>query len=187
MGNDELLEMENGGINLEYYERRSEELLEIARQYLEGIAFMHQMGVQHNDLKLSNVAVDEDTGRVSILDFGLATRCDKGGKGCRLDGQFFGTKGWTAPEVGSRKPYYARLADLWAAGKVIMETLKTCGAVPDGEFISGICHELMEDDPDKRPEVEDVVRRIEQRLSMHSPKSDGSSAFTMVELEDVFL
>ena len=77
--------------------------------------------------------------------------------------------------MASACPYYARLADLWAAGKVILETRKTCGGVPDGEFIS------------KRPEVEDVIRRIEQRLSTHSPKSDGSSALIMVELEDALL
>ena len=106
-GRGELILLENGGTSLEVYLKNRQcgagELLGIVRQYFEGVGFLHEIGIQHNDLKLSNVTVDP-SGHVFIIDFGLATCRRKrhysgSGRDSLLSGRFMGTEGWTAPEV----------------------------------------------------------------------------------------
>lgn len=142
--------------------------LRIAGQLFAGISFMHAMGVQHNDLKPSNIVVagsDENTERVYIIDYSLATLFPDAGERCFLEGDFIGTEGWTAPEVGKGVTYNAAKADLWAAGKVVLEFFRDAGL--DEEtigFIRSICEKLMDNDPDKRPQIEDVSSRVKSRL-----------------------
>ncbi|KAH9935950.1 kinase-like domain-containing protein [Epithele typhae] len=43
---------------------------------LDGVAACHNAGVFHRDLKLANILVDEERGRVCVVDFGFATTED---------------------------------------------------------------------------------------------------------------
>lgn len=54
--------------------RGSDAGFEIVRQMLSGLAAAHAAGIVHGDLKSSNVMISNDTGRVTIMDFGLARR-----------------------------------------------------------------------------------------------------------------
>ena len=42
------------------------------RGLLEGVGFIHSMGIMHRDLKPQNIVFDHVHGQVTILDFGLA-------------------------------------------------------------------------------------------------------------------
>ena len=48
------------------------EAVRIAREMAEGLAAAHQCGLLHRDVKPANVWLEEGTGKVRILDFGLA-------------------------------------------------------------------------------------------------------------------
>ena len=43
----------------------------LMKQLLQGVAYLHQQGIVHRDLKLSNILVDNDF-NLKICDFGLA-------------------------------------------------------------------------------------------------------------------
>ena len=61
------------GLKLEYPDKRmpEEKVRELAVQISEGIAYAHDKGVIHKDIKPQNVMVDGD-GEVKIMDFGIA-------------------------------------------------------------------------------------------------------------------
>lgn len=162
----------DGGVRLDSLTMQGsagDRYLKIVQKIFEGIEFMHDKGVQHNDLKPANIVIsetDEKPDTVYIIDYSLATRsCDVSGS-CRLRGEFLGTEGWTAPEVGRGKPYDAAKADVWAAGKVVFEFCMGMEPVDETwEFIRRICVELMDPDPTKRPQIKDVSSRVKARMS----------------------
>ena len=68
---------------------------DLGRQLLLGLGFLHDRGIVHRDLKLSNLLIGTD-GRLKIADFGLAARLELPG-----DEQFTlcGTPNYIAPEI----------------------------------------------------------------------------------------
>jgi tetratricopeptide (TPR) repeat protein len=97
-----------------------EPAVDIGVQLADALAAAHDAGVVHRDLKPSNIAVTP-TGRVKILDFGIAHVGPSGARaGTR--GPAFGTPGYTAPEQMSGGPGDAR-SDIFGLGAVMYELL----------------------------------------------------------------
>lgn len=83
------------------------------RQILMGVCYMHDKGVIHRDLKLSNILLDGNS-RVKICDFGLAIRSND----LRLDQKHIcGTTNYLAPEVFNREGF-SFSSDIWAVGVI---------------------------------------------------------------------
>ena len=79
--------------------RRRFSMEESARLVLElanAVAYAHEHGVVHRDLKPGNILLSED-GQPQITDFGLAKRTDRPSQ-LTMDGQILGTPGYMAPE-----------------------------------------------------------------------------------------
>ena len=47
-------------------------MLRIGRETASGLAAAHRRGLIHRDIKPANLWLEDETGRVKILDFGLA-------------------------------------------------------------------------------------------------------------------
>ena len=93
-------------------------------QFLEGVAFLHEHGVAHMDLKPANLLVDPKRSlspRLSIIDFGLSVFVES--EKTEVTG-YRGTPSWVAPEVGTEhgtaQKYSAILADRWSCGQVLL-------------------------------------------------------------------
>jgi Tol biopolymer transport system component len=111
-----------------------EEMLAIARQIAEGVAYAHEKGVIHRDLKPANIKITPE-GNVKVLDFGLA-KVLEGPKNLdsdasqfpnydnptTLEGMILGTAAYMSPEQAKGKPVDKR-ADIWAFGVVLYELL----------------------------------------------------------------
>jgi len=98
---------------MESLPRSPEALRPILHQVLELIAFVHQRGVLHLDLKPANLLLDRD-GRVHLLDFGLAVHTGAASSG--------GTPFFASPEVllGALPD---RRADLFSIGAMVVHAL----------------------------------------------------------------
>lgn len=88
--------------------------VEVMLGVLEGLAYAHQKGVIHRDIKPQNVMVDLAK-RPRIMDFGVALR-----RGSPSD--MSGTTGYMAPELLKNMPVDAQ-ADVFAAGMMLYQLL----------------------------------------------------------------
>jgi serine/threonine protein kinase len=105
----------------DYFSPPTPELASFPEQFLEAVAFLHERGVAHMDLKPGNVVVDgmdrDRPPRILIIDFDLSIFVE--GEDTMTEG-FCGTPPWIAPEVGMpNMKYSAILADRWACGRMV--------------------------------------------------------------------
>ena len=117
------------------------EALPVARQIAEGLEAAHQQGVLHRDLKPANIRLTP-TGRVKLLDFGLAKALQPQGdlpshlptlsapESLERSG-VAGTAPYMSPEQ-ARGEAVDRRTDVWAFGCVLYEMLTGRRAFPGG-------------------------------------------------------
>ena len=67
------------------------------RQVLKTISFMRSRGISHRDIKLDNIALDDDF-NIKVLDFGFAIP-EEGRDASGMVYSAIGTPGYKAPEV----------------------------------------------------------------------------------------
>jgi predicted Ser/Thr protein kinase len=172
------------------------------RQLAAGLSSLHQAGKLHRDVKPSNILVDPE-GRVVLLDFGLAAALGSNG-----EAEIVGTMAYMAPEQAwGAQPHPA--ADWYGAGVVLYQSLT--GRLPfDGsatqilmkkrsnltagprslaphvpEEIDLLVRTLLDPDPTRRPDGEQILRLIDRLeapagasvLVRREPAATGSIPF----------
>ena len=140
-------------------------------QILDALEYLHQRGVVHQDLKPSNIMLDDD-GVVRLLDFGLAHRI---GQSLRLqqDEAVIGTPDYMAPELWTGRPA-TPASDMFALGCLMfsllagdpppMETSSHARRITRVEALVGgvpveiaaICSRLLATLPADRPSIAEV-------------------------------
>jgi serine/threonine protein kinase/tetratricopeptide (TPR) repeat protein len=153
-----------------------DQTLDIAEQAADALAEAHRLGLVHRDIKPSNLMVTP-TGRVKILDFGVAQRRPRQVAGpddvTRLTDApdalfgFVGTLPYMAPEQATGREVDGR-ADVFALGVVIYEL--TSGTPPfTGENAAQLLEAILQRDvpplPDgdrdaRLPHIERLLRRM---------------------------
>ena len=92
----------------------------MTRQTLSGLAYLHQEGVLHRDLKADNILLDTD-GTCKISDFGISKKTDNI-YGNDAQNTMQGSVFWMAPEViRSQGQGYSAKVDIWSLGCVVLE------------------------------------------------------------------
>jgi mitogen-activated protein kinase kinase kinase len=92
----------------------------LTRQTLDGLAYLHDEGILHRDLKADNILLDL-TGAAKISDFGISKKTDNiYGNDAQYTMQ--GSVFWMAPEVvRSKGRGYSAKVDVWSLGCVVLE------------------------------------------------------------------
>jgi mitogen-activated protein kinase kinase kinase len=92
----------------------------LTRQTLAGLAYLHQEGILHRDLKADNILLDLD-GTCKISDFGISKKTDNI-YGNDVTNSMQGSVFWMAPEViRSQGQGYSAKVDIWSLGCVVLE------------------------------------------------------------------
>jgi serine/threonine-protein kinase len=131
--------------------------IELALAVADGLAFAHQQGLVHRDVKPQNVLLSRE-GDVKVTDFGIARSLEVE-KGVTQTGTVLGTGEYIAPEQASGKPVSAG-TDVYSLGVVLWEML--AGTVPfEGEnFVSVALRHVNEPVPSLREARPDVSPRL---------------------------
>jgi eukaryotic-like serine/threonine-protein kinase len=171
-----------------------DEVLRVAIDCAEGLAVAHAAGIVHRDLKPANLMLTA-SGRVKLLDFGLAKVRPGGGQAAGLDshptldaaphtrtGAIVGTPAYMSPEQAQGRPLDAR-SDIFSFGVLVYELLT--GKRPfQGETDISLLAAILRDPPEPvtelRPDVPPALARIVERCLEKKPESRYEGAETLV-------
>jgi serine/threonine protein kinase len=109
---------------------------DLAKDIIEGLAYLHKENIIHRDLKPTNILLfsEGEKLRAKITDFGIAKRADA----TAVSTQLVGTVEYMAPEyftTGNITP----ASDVWSLGVMLLEALT--GTHPFGKTSQGIGNE----------------------------------------------
>jgi eukaryotic-like serine/threonine-protein kinase len=96
----------------------------ITREVGDALAYAHERGVVHRDIKPDNILLDASTGRAMVTDFGIA-RAASEGEGGRLTatGMAIGTPAYMSPEQAAGDRQIDGRSDLYSLGVVAYQML----------------------------------------------------------------
>lgn len=110
-------------IIMQYSSRRSMMPMHLIRlfgfQILRGLAWLHNLGICHRDMKPHNVLIDPETKSAKICDFGSAKVLMKGDEHV----SYISSRFYRAPELIADARSYTHQIDMWSFGCLLAEML----------------------------------------------------------------
>jgi serine/threonine protein kinase len=90
------------------------QIVQIIRQAMEALAYLHRSGYMHRDMKPENLLIFQETCKIS--DFGLAKKL-----GCPRNTDYVSTRWYRAPEMLLHCQSYTCSVDVFALGCIVAE------------------------------------------------------------------
>jgi serine/threonine protein kinase len=155
----------------------------VGRDLLRGLAAAHEKGLIHRDIKPANLWVDQKSGRVKVLDFGL-TRDTGSEQKLTMDGAIMGTPAYMAPEQANGKEVDCR-ADLFSAGTVLYHLATDSSPFHRDSLLptlSAVCNHRPQPVLSIRPELPAELGAFIERLMSKDPgerPADGQAALAL--------
>ncbi len=153
-----------------------DDAVKIMLEVLDGLAYAHEKGIVHRDIKPDNIQLLSD-GRVKITDFGIARLTFE--PSLTMDGQIFGTPSYMSPEQVHGRDVDPR-TDVWSAGVVLYEAI--CGTKPfSGDSVVSISHAILHNEPPDPTGASFAISRVIRTAIDKSPTARFSTARAMAK------
>ncbi|RLN47817.1 hypothetical protein BBJ29_009027, partial [Phytophthora kernoviae] len=156
--------MENGSLAqfMKKFGSLSETLVAMyITQVLRGLAYLHEQGVLHRDVKGANILTTKD-GLVKLADFGVAIKLNETQKANSVVGSPY----WMAPEV-IEMAGWSSSSDIWSVGCTIIELLTTKPPYFDLAPMAALFRIVQEDHPPLPQRMSPVCK---QKCSENDPQ-----------------
>src|SRR5215216_3971939 len=105
-----------------------EETRRILRDVADALAYAHERGVVHRDIKPDNIILSSQSGKPMVTDFGIAKAVAEGDSRLTATGMALGTPAYMSPEQAAGEREIDGRSDLYSLGIVGYQML--CGDVP---------------------------------------------------------
>ncbi len=182
----EWLEGESLRERLKRSELTLEETLALGARLASGLAYAHERGIVHRDVKPANVfLVAKDVTAAKLLDFGIA-RYMAAGETLTRPGEIVGTPGYVSPEQIRGERVDAR-SDLYSLGCVLFRCLTGRAAFEDDNVLEMLVRvtrdrapSVTELRPELPPSLAGLVDRMLEREPVDRPES---AALVLQELD----
>jgi eukaryotic-like serine/threonine-protein kinase len=135
-----------------------DEALALVHQVARGLAFAHEHGIVHRDVKPHNILIDED-GVAKVTDFGIARSLEPA-DGLTETGTLLGTSEYIAPEQASGHPVDER-SDQYSLATVLYEILTGEPPYTGDNFMVVAMKHVQEPIPSVREARPDVPPRLD--------------------------
>ena len=152
--------------------------VELALAVADGLAFAHQHGLVHRDVKPQNVLINGD-GEVKVTDFGIARSLDVE-HGMTQTGTVLGTSNYLSPEQARGQPV-TPATDVYSLGIVLYELLTAEVPFPGENFVAVAMKHVNELPPDILERRPDVPMRMAAALERALEKDPAHRFPTMQE------
>jgi serine/threonine protein kinase/regulation of enolase protein 1 (concanavalin A-like superfamily) len=157
-------------------------VLRIGREIAAGLSAAHGHGLIHRDIKPANIWLEVPSGRVKILDFGMA-RSQREDVEITRSGMVMGTPAYMAPEQARGEPVEAG-SDLFSFGCVLYR-LCTCRLPFEGDSIMAVLTALSTTTPRRprelQPGVPSALDELVMGLLAKDPADRPASAEVVVK------
>jgi eukaryotic-like serine/threonine-protein kinase len=100
-----------------------DEVRRILRDVADALAYAHERGVVHRDIKPDNILLDAEHGRPMVTDFGIARAVSDGDSRLTATGMAIGTPAYMSPEQAAGERVIDGRSDLYALGIVAYQML----------------------------------------------------------------
>jgi eukaryotic-like serine/threonine-protein kinase len=157
-----------------------DEAVAVTTQVARGLAFAHEHGVVHRDVKPQNVLIEEN-GTAKVTDFGIARSIDPGDE-LTESGTLLGTSEYIAPEQASGRRVDSR-SDQYSLGVVLYELLTGEPPYSGDNFMAVALKHVHDPVPrvrDRRRDVPASVDAVVSRAMAKRPEDRFPSTDDMV-------
>jgi serine/threonine-protein kinase len=101
----------------------TDEVRRILRDVADALAYAHERGVVHRDIKPDNIIIAAQTGRPMVTDFGIARAVSDGDSRLTATGMAIGTPAYMSPEQAAGERTIDGRSDLYSLGIVAYQML----------------------------------------------------------------
>ncbi|KAK1938065.1 MAP3K epsilon protein kinase 1 [Phytophthora citrophthora] len=164
--------MENGSLAqfIKKFGSLSETLVAMyITQVLRGLAYLHEQGVLHRDVKGANILTTKD-GLVKLADFGVAIKLNETQKANSVVGSPY----WMAPEVIEMSGW-SSASDIWSVGCTIIELLTTKPPYFDLAPMAALFRIVQEDHPPLPQRMSPALHDFIMKCFMKEPRLRASA------------
>jgi tetratricopeptide (TPR) repeat protein len=131
-------------------------IVEWLRQAAEALQAAHESGIVHRDIKPSNLLIDETSGRLLVVDFGLAQLADSE-ENLTAEDAIAGTPAYMSPEQITHPDEVRGLCDVYSLGVVLYETLT--GERPFRGTVRMVLNQVQHEEPVPPRRLNDRIPR----------------------------
>jgi CHASE2 domain-containing sensor protein/predicted Ser/Thr protein kinase len=152
------------------------QVLDLLRQLLPVLGFIHSQRVIHRDLKPGNIIRERERGKLVLIDFGAVKELQPQASKEQDRTIAIGTRGYTPPEQYAGQPNYT--SDIYALGTIAIEALTNTHPryLPVDDHTGDlIWHDLVSIDPQ-------LMRVIDKMVAYHFRDRYQSATAVLIDL-----